>query len=125
MSSGLSVKRRLLSSLTPEIAFKRRKQSNIYIYLYIYIYFFFAFFPLKKSEQPEIVAFNRIVVNYNIQFFFIGAETTELVLTVVTHMQKYAMEERMILVKVAYGFSSFYGRDTERKQYILHSSIHN
>ena len=35
------------------------------------------------------------------------------------------MEERMILVKVAYGFSSLYGRDTERKQYILHLSIHN
>ena len=30
------------------------------------------------------------------------------------------MEQRMILVKVAYGFSCFYGRDTERKQYVLH-----
>ena len=32
--------------------------------------FFSGFFPLKKSEQPEIVAFNRIVVNYNIHFLF-------------------------------------------------------
>ena len=58
-------------------------------------------------------------------FYFIGAETRELVLTVVTghscdRTQKYVMEQRMILVKVAYGFSCFYGRDTERKQYILH-----
>ena len=30
------------------------------------------------------------------------------------------MEQRMILVKVAYGFSWFYGRDTERKQYVFH-----
>ena len=30
------------------------------------------------------------------------------------------MEQRMILVKVAYGFSCFYGRETERKQYVLH-----
>ena len=36
------------------------------------------------------------------------------------------MEERMILVEVAHGFSPFYGRDTEKKkQYILHSSIDN
>ena len=33
------------------------------------------------------------------------------------------MEERMILMKVAYGFSCFYGRDMERKQYILHLFI--
>ena len=30
------------------------------------------------------------------------------------------MEQRMILVKVAYGFSYFYGRERERKQYVLH-----
>ena len=29
------------------------------------IYFFFA---VKKSEQAEIVAFNRLLVNYNIHF---------------------------------------------------------
>ena len=70
----------ILSSLTVEIAFKRHKEGNIYIY----IFFFFFVFPFKKSEQPEIVAFNRIVVTYNIHFFyFIGAETRELVLTVV------------------------------------------
>ena len=28
----------------------------------------FCFFPLKKSEQPEIVTFNRIIVNCNIHF---------------------------------------------------------
>ena len=38
-----------------------------------------SFFSFKKSEQPEIVAFNRIVVNYSIHFFFIGAKTRELV----------------------------------------------
>ena len=27
------------------------------------------FFALKKSEQAEIVVFNRLLVNYNIQFF--------------------------------------------------------
>ena len=44
---------------------------------------------LKKSEQAEIVAFNRLVANYNIHFFnFIGAETRELVLTVVTQDRK-------------------------------------
>ena len=30
------------------------------------------------------------------------------------------MEQQMILVKVAYGFSCFYGRERERKQYVLH-----
>ena len=54
------------------IAFKRRKQANIYIFLF----FFFGFFPLKKSE-PEIVAFNRIVVNYNIHFFILLARRPE------------------------------------------------
>ena len=72
----------------------------------MFFFFFFAFFPLKKSEQPEIAAFNKIVVNYIIYIFFnfIGAETRELVLTVVTEkyvMEKYVTEERMILVKVA------------------------
>ena len=42
--------------------------------IYIYICFFF---PLKKSEQPEIVAFNRIVVNYNIHFFILLARRPE------------------------------------------------
>ena len=28
-------------------------------------------FALKKSEQAEIVAFNRLLVNYNIHFYFI------------------------------------------------------
>ena len=42
----------------------------------------FSFFPFKKSE-PEIVAFNRIVGNYDIHlFYFIGVKTRELVLTV-------------------------------------------
>ena len=65
--------------------------ANMLIYIYIYISLFTAlesniilsvhkakdglryyicFFPLKKSEQPKIVAFNRIVVNYNIHFLF-------------------------------------------------------
>ena len=30
----------------------------------------FFFFALKKSEQAEIVAFNRLLVNYNIPFLF-------------------------------------------------------
>ena len=69
------LKCQILSSLTLEIAFKRRKEANIYIYIYIYIYIvFFAFIPLKKSEQPEIVAFNRIVVNYNIHYLFYWRE---------------------------------------------------
>ena len=50
---------------TLEIAFKRRKQANIYI--------FFCFCALKKSEQAEIVAFNRLV-NYNIHFLFYWRE---------------------------------------------------
>ena len=63
-----------LSSLTLEIAFKRRKEADIYIYKYIYIYIYiyiYRSFRFKKSEQPQIVAFNRIVVNYNVQFYFI------------------------------------------------------
>ena len=63
---------------TLEIVFKRRKQANIYIYCFV---------ALKKSEQAEIVAFNRLVVNYNIHFF-LRAETRELVLTVVTQDRK-------------------------------------
>ena len=42
----------------------------IYIHIYIYI-FICCFFALKKSEQAEIVAFNRLVVNYHIHFLFI------------------------------------------------------
>ena len=42
---------------TLEIAFKPGKQANIYF-----------FFALKKSEQAEIVTFNRLAVNYNIDF---------------------------------------------------------
>ena len=30
----------------------------------------------------------------------------------------------MILVKVAYGFSCFYGRERERKQYVLHRCLY-
>ena len=50
-----------------------------------YIYCLFA---LKKSEQAEIVAFNRLVVNYNIIFFILLVRTRELVLTVVTRDRK-------------------------------------
>ena len=71
-------------------------------------------FRFKKSEQPQIVAFNRIVVNYNVHFLFY------LVLTIVRQDTKYVMEQRMILVKVAYGFSCFYGRERVRKHYVLH-----
>ena len=54
---------------TLEIAFKPGKQANIFL---------FRFFALKKSEQPEIVAFTRILVNYNIHFLFYrrGDQTT-------------------------------------------------
>ena len=59
-----------LSSLTLKIAFKGRKEANIYIY----IFFFYCCFRFKKSEQPQIVAqivaLNRIIVNYNVQFLF-------------------------------------------------------
>ena len=42
-----------------------------HIYIYIFLFFCFRFCLLiKKSEQPQIVAFNRIVVNYNIHFLF-------------------------------------------------------
>ena len=52
-------------SLHLHIAFKPGKQANI-------------FFALKKSEQAEIVAFNRLLVNYNIHFSFYrcGNQTT-------------------------------------------------
>ena len=36
---------------------------RIQIYIFIYI-------CLKKSEQAEIVAFNRLLVNYNVHFLF-------------------------------------------------------
>ena len=42
--------------------------ENMPFYI-ISLYIFFLFFPFKKSERPEIVAFNRIVVNYNVHFF--------------------------------------------------------
>ena len=65
------LKCQILSSLTLKIAFKGRKEA-IYICIYIYIYIFFFFyccFRFKKSEQPQIVAqivaLNRIIVNYN------------------------------------------------------------
>ena len=72
------LKCQILSSLTLEIAFKRRKEADIYIYIYIY----YRSFPFKKSEQPQIVAFNRIVVNYNVHFLFY------LVLTIVRQDKK-------------------------------------
>ena len=56
------LKCQILSSLTLEIAFKRRKEADIY--------FFYRSFRFKKSEQPQIVAFNRIVVNYNVHLLF-------------------------------------------------------
>ena len=79
------------------------------------------FFALKKSEQAEIVAFNRLLVNYNIHFFyFIGAKTRELVLTVVTQDRKICNGRTN-----DFSFFSLLCKDTERKQYIPHSSIHN
>ena len=64
------LKCQILSSLTLKIAFKGRKEANIYIY----IFFFCCCFRFKKSEQPQIVAqivaLNRIIVNYNVQFLF-------------------------------------------------------
>ena len=42
------LKCQILSSLPLEIAFKRRKQANIYIYIYIYIYVVFLLFYFKK-----------------------------------------------------------------------------
>ena len=56
------LKCQILSSLTLDC-------HHLYT-IYIDIYFFFSFFPFKKSEQPQIVAFNRIVVNYSIHFLF-------------------------------------------------------
>ena len=46
---------------TLEIAFKPGKQADF-------------FFASKKSEQAEIVAFNRLLVNYNIHFLFYRRE---------------------------------------------------
>ena len=43
----------------------------------VYIYIYICFFPLKKSEQPEIVAFNRVVVNYiHFLFYWCGDQRT-------------------------------------------------
>ena len=54
------LKCQILSSLTLKIAFKGRKEANC--------------FRFKKSEQPQIVAqivaLNRIIVNYNVHFLF-------------------------------------------------------
>ena len=67
----IDLKCQILSSLTLKIAFKGRKEANIYIYIYFFLYCCFRF---KKSEQPQIVAqivaLNRIIVNYNVQFLF-------------------------------------------------------
>ena len=54
-------------SLQWKFAFKPGKQAHIY------------FFALKKSEQAEIVAFKRLLGNYNIHFFLFyrrGDQTT-------------------------------------------------
>ena len=74
--------------LTLEIAFK---PGNILLLLLL----LFLLFALKKSEQAEIVAFNRLLVNCNIFLNFIGAETRQRVLTVVTQViKKYGIEAR-------------------------------
>ena len=39
--------------------------ANKLIYIYIY-----CFFALKKSEKAKTVAFNRLVVNYNIHIHY-------------------------------------------------------
>ena len=70
------LKCQILSSLALEIAFKRRKEANmsntasLTLHYTTLHYILFCFFLLKKSEQPEIVAFNRIVVDYNIHLLF-------------------------------------------------------
>ena len=66
------LKCQILSSLTLKIAFKGRKEANIYIYIF---FFFIVVFVLRtESEQPQIVAqivaLNRIIVNYNVHFLF-------------------------------------------------------
>ena len=52
---------------TLKIAFKGREEANIYIYIY-------CCFRFKKSEQAQIVAqivaLNRIIVNYTVHFLF-------------------------------------------------------
>ena len=67
------LKCQILSSLTLKIAFKGRKEANVN-FLYIYIFFFYCCFRFKKSEQPQIVAqivaLNRVIVNYNVHFLF-------------------------------------------------------
>ena len=99
-------------SFTLEIAFKPGKQANI-------------FFALKKSEQAEIVAFNRLLVNYNIHFsFYRRGDQTSLVDSCDTGQKKYGMEERMILVKVIHGFSRFFVKTrNENNIYLIHQFI--
>ena len=48
-----------------EIAFKPGEEANFFV-------------QLKKSEQAEIVAFNRLLVSYNMHFLFYrrGDQTT-------------------------------------------------
>ena len=89
------------------IAFKPGKQANF-------------FFALKKSEQDEIVAFNRLVVNYNIHFYFIGAETRQLVLTVVTQVRKIWNGRTNDFSESYTWIFSLLWKYTERKQYIPH-----
>ena len=46
---------------------------------------------LKKKDQnkAEILAFNRLLVNYNIQFLFIHPETKQLVSTVLKQVRRH------------------------------------
>ena len=94
-----------------EIAFKQVKQANIYIFL--------------KSEQAGIVALNRLLVKYNIHFYFIGAQTRQLVLTVVTQVRKIWNGRTNDFSESYTWIFSLLCKDTERKQYIPLSSIHN
>ena len=95
---------------TLEIAFNPGRQANI-------------FFALKKSEQAEIVAFSRLLVNYNIHFF--GVETRQLVLTVVTQVRKIWNGRTNDFSESYTWIFPLLCKETERKQYIPHSSIHN
>ena len=101
-----------------KIAFKGREEANIYIYIYIYCCFRF-----KKSEQPQIVAqivaLNRIIVNYTVHFLFY------LILTIVRQDTKICNGTTKILVKVGHRFSCFYRRKSERKQYLLGWCLYN
>ena len=98
---------------TLEIAFKPGKQANMF------------FFALKESEQAEIVAFNILLVNYKYIFYFISAETRQLVLTVVTQVRKIWNGRTNDFSESYTCIFSFLCKDGERKQYIPHSSIHN